>query len=72
LGVTSDVSKGCRERFSDTNKKKLQNPSENCETNLMIIINLSLAHGATVALKAFHGLIRLKRFVSRFSRELYN
>jgi hypothetical protein len=25
-------------------KNKLQNPSENCEMNLMILINLSLAH----------------------------
>ena len=45
LGVTSDVSEGCREGFLDTNKKnKLQNPSGNCETNLMILINRSLAH----------------------------
>jgi hypothetical protein len=47
-------------------KNKLQNPSGNCETNLMILINPSLAHVGTVALKAFHGLIMLKRFVSRF------
>jgi hypothetical protein len=33
--------------------------------NLTILINMSLAHAGTVALKAFHGLIRLKRFVSR-------
>jgi hypothetical protein len=38
----------------------------------MILINLSLTHVATVALKTFHGLIRLKRFVSRFLRELCN
>ena len=25
-------------------KNKLQNPSENCETNLMILINRSLTH----------------------------
>jgi hypothetical protein len=45
FSVTSDVSEGCREEFLDINKKnKLQNPSENYETNLMILINLSLAH----------------------------
>jgi hypothetical protein len=53
-------------------KNKLQNPLENCKTNLMILINPSLTHVVTVALKAFHGLIRLKRFVSRFPRELCN
>jgi hypothetical protein len=41
-------------------------------TNLMIIINPSLAHAGTVALKAFYGLIRFKRFVSQFLRELCN
>jgi hypothetical protein len=73
LGVTSDVSEECQEKFSDINKKnKLQNPSGNYETNLMILINLSLVHVGIVALKAFHGLIRLKRFVSLFLRKLCN
>jgi hypothetical protein len=37
--------RGCREGFSDTNKKnKLQNPLGNYETNLMILINPLLAH----------------------------
>ena len=69
LGVTSDVSEGCWEGFLDINKKTNY---RNCETNLMILINRSLAHVGTVAFKAFHGLIRLKRFVSRFCRELCN
>jgi hypothetical protein len=56
--------------FSDI-KKKLH-PSGNCEINLMILINLLLAHVGTVAFKGFHGLIRFKRFVSRFFRELRN
>jgi hypothetical protein len=30
----------------------------------MVLINSSLAYVGTVALKAFYGLIRLKRFVS--------
>jgi len=39
LGVTSAVSEGCLKGFLDTNKKnKLQNPSGNYETNLMILI----------------------------------
>jgi hypothetical protein len=51
----------------NTNKKnKLENLSENCETNLMILINVSLAHMGTVAREAFYRLIRLKKFVSRF------
>jgi hypothetical protein len=36
---------GCREGFLNTHKKnKLQNPSRNCKTNLMILINPLLAH----------------------------
>ena len=38
----------------------------------MILINRSLAHVDTVALKVFHGLIRVKRFVSRFPTKLCN
>jgi hypothetical protein len=45
---------GCWEGFQILIKNKLQNPSGNCETNLMILINPSLAHVGTVALKAFH------------------
>ena len=32
------------EVFRKTNKKKLHNSSRNCKTNLLSIINLSLAH----------------------------
>jgi hypothetical protein len=45
-------------------KNKLQNPSGNCETNLMIVINPSLAHVDIVALKTFYRVIRFKKFVS--------
>jgi len=45
LGVTSDMSEGCREGFLETNKKnKLHSSSGNCKTNLLSIINLSLAY----------------------------
>jgi hypothetical protein len=68
LGVTSDASEEYREGFSDTNKKnKLQNPSENCETNLMILINPSLAHIGTIALMDNHGLIMLKNLSQDFT-----
>jgi hypothetical protein len=40
--VTLDASQGCREGFSIL-IKKLHNMSGNSETNLMILINLSLA-----------------------------
>jgi len=69
LCVTSDMSEGYRDGFSETNKKKLHSASGNCKTNILSIINLSLAH---VALKANHGLIRFKRFVSWFSTKLCN
>jgi hypothetical protein len=42
---------GYRIRYLDTNKKnKFQNKSVNRETNLLSLINLSLAHVCTVAL----------------------
>jgi hypothetical protein len=53
-------------------KYKSQNLSKKRETNLMILINLLLAHVGTVAFKTFHRLIRLKRFVPQFLRELCN
>jgi len=44
LSVTSDVSEGCQEGFLETNKKnKLYSSSGNYKTNLLSIINLSLA-----------------------------
>jgi hypothetical protein len=57
----------------DTNKKQIQNPSVNRETNLLSLINPSLAH---VLLWHFivksYRLIRLKKFVLQNSRNLCN
>jgi hypothetical protein len=46
-------SKDIRRDFQILIKNKLQNSSGNYETNLMILINPSLAHVGTVALKVF-------------------
>jgi hypothetical protein len=53
-------------------KKQITEPIRKLQDESNKLINPSLAHVGTVALKAFHRLIRLKRFVSRFLRELYN
>jgi hypothetical protein len=50
----------------------ITNSSRNRETNLLSLIKPSLAHCVTAALKANHGLIKLKRFVSRFSTKMCN
>jgi hypothetical protein len=56
-------------RFLDTNKKhKLQIPSVNHETNLLRLINPSLAYIYCSTIVSNHGLIRLKKFVSQISR----
>ena len=66
---------GC---FGDVRKgfwiliKKIHSSSGNCETNLLRLINPSLAHVSTVALMANHRLISLKTFVSRFPTKLCN
>jgi hypothetical protein len=56
---------------SDTNKKnKLQNPSIIRETNLLSLINASLAYIYCSTTLSNHGLIRLKKFVSQNSFNL--
>jgi hypothetical protein len=59
--ITSDTLEA--PRFSDFNKKTNYR-TVNCEMNIIILINSSLAHEVTIALKAFNRLVRLKRFVS--------
>jgi hypothetical protein len=64
---------GCRIGCSDTNKKnKLQIPLVNREMNLLSLINPSLAHVYCSTTVSNHGLIRLKKFVSRISCNLCN
>ena len=50
---------------SDTNKNKLQNPSVIHETNLVSLINPSLAYIYCSTTLSNHRLIRLKKFVSQ-------
>jgi hypothetical protein len=53
---------GYRTGCSDTNKKnKLQNPSVIRETNLLSLINPSLAHVYYSTILLNHSLIRLKK-----------
>ena len=56
----------------DTNKKnELQNPSVLYETNLLSLINPLLAYIYCSITLSNHGLIRLKKFVSQNSLNLY-
>ncbi len=59
---------GCRKGFLDTNEKI--NFITRLETASYLIRHLHV--WVTVALMANHDLIRLKRFVSRFTYKLYN
>jgi len=55
------MSEEYREEFLDTNKKnKLQNPSGNRETNLMILINLISTCGLLYHLRLFMDYLGLK------------
>ena len=67
IGCFGDVGRGFRILIKKTNYI-----ARLCETNLLSLINSSLAHVSIVALMANHGLISLKTLFSRFLTKLCN